>query len=492
MSIKNNIARVEALYRQGQYVESLALCNTILEKKPKLADALHLAALNHHALGQLELAITEFKKAIAINDQNSSFHSNLGVVYLEQDNFLEAGLCFKKALNLEPLLPEANYNLSICLQDQGNYLLAENYCKKAILQDATRSDFHLHLGNLYYDQGQFDNAAITFVKALEVEAKHCNGRSNLNAYWQMFSLHLSQHRYQDALEVADLGIKSQKLSEQQLCAMLIGKAIIYFLFCHIDEAKHALQLSEIIHQYHTLPKYLKNFLVFHKYIKNLIALYESGEFQDSYQLGQDTEKMYFVSESHGFSPNRTSVQYKKQNYEINSLFIMGAKVIHFVTEEENKYQVSLVSLLKDFAPGTKVVVAFGEIDCRPDEGIYTYCLKSKRDYKEVIDDMLSKYVSALKSLADSFGIEIILYGVPAPHPQSIELLQECDEQQRFKDIIGYFNFALSNQCKSLNMTLLDAYALTNKDGQSNLQYHIDDHHLSPKSVPTLFNQLGIS
>jgi Flp pilus assembly protein TadD len=490
MNIKNNLARAEALYRQAQYVESLSLCTSTLEKKPKLAEMIHLMALNYHALGQLEEAIVEFNKAIAINDLNSLFHSNLGVVYLEQDRFAEASRCFKKALHLEPLSPGANYNLSICLQHEGNYVLAEDFCKKAILQDATSSDFHLHLGNLYYDQGQFDHAATTFIKALEVENKYANGRSNLNVYWQMFSLHLSQHRYKDALEVADLGIQSQQLSEQQLCAMLIGKAIIYFLFNHLDEAKHALQLSEVINQYTTLPKYLKNFLVFHSYIKNLIRLYETGQFSDSYPINDEHEKMYFISESHGFSPNQTAVQYKHQNYVINSLFIMGAKVFHFVTEEENKYQVSLVSLLKDFAPGTKVVVAFGEIDCRPDEGIYIHCLKSKRNYQEVIDDMLSKYVSALKSLADSFNIEIILYGVPAPHIKSIEVLTSAEEQQKFKDIIGYFNATLSQKCQSFNMTLLDAYALTNNNGESNLQYHIDHHHLSPKSVPTLFNQLA--
>ncbi|AZG37011.1 tetratricopeptide repeat protein [Shewanella psychromarinicola] len=486
MSIKSNMARAEALFRQKEYAESLSLCTKIIEKKPKLANAIHLTALNYYALGQFAPAIAEFQKAIAINSQLSSFHSNLGNVYLDQESFVEASRCFEKALNLEPLLPEPNYNLAICLHNQRNYSLAENFCKKAILQDATNSDFYLHLGVIYYDQGQFDNAAKALVKALEVENKHKKGRTHLDAYWQLFSLHLSQHRYQDALEVADLGIQSQQLSEQQLCTLLIGKAIIYFLFNHLDEAKHTLQLSEIIHQFPSQPKYLKNFSVFHHYIKNLIALYESGEYKDCYNLVNDATKMYFISESHGFAPNRTSIQYKDQNYEVNSLFIMGAKVIHFVTEEENKYQVSLVSLLQDLAPGSKVVVAFGEIDCRPDEGIYSYSLKSKRDYKDVIDDMLSKYVNALKNLADSFDIEIILYGVPAPHPQSIEILPPS-EQQRFKDIVAYYNLALANACQSLNIKLLDVYALTNKDGQSNLQHHIDNYHLSPKTVPTLFN-----
>ncbi|MEM5503303.1 tetratricopeptide repeat protein [Shewanella frigidimarina] len=486
MSIKNNIARAEALFRQTEYMESLSLCAKILDKKPKLAEAIQLNALNYYALGQFEPAITEFKKAIAINNQQPSFHSNLGNVYLDQENFIEASRCYEKALHLDPLLSDPNYNLSICLHNKGNYLLAESYCKKAILQDSTNSDFYLHLGVIYYDKGQFDNAAKTLVKALETENKHNSGRTNLDAYWQLFSLHLSQHRYQDALEVAELGIQSQQLSEQQLCALIIGKVIIYYLFDHLDEAKHALSMSEVIYQFPSLPKYLKNFVVFHSYIKNLISLYESGKYKDCYHLTNDTKKMYFISESHGLAPNRTSVQYQHQNYQINSLFIMGAKVIHFVTDDENKYQVSLVSLLQDLAPGSKVVVAFGEIDCRPDEGIYSYSLKSKRDYKDVIDDMLSKYVNALKSLADSFNIEIILYGVPAPHPQSIEILPQS-EQQRFKDIIAYYNLTLTNICQSLGMTLLDVYPLTNKDGQSNLLYHIDDHHLSPKTVPTLFN-----
>jgi Flp pilus assembly protein TadD len=245
MSIKNNIARAEALFRQTEYAESLSLCAKIIKKKPTLIEAIHLTALNYYALGQFEPAITEFKKAIMINSQHSSFHSNLGIVYLEQNRFIEASQCFEKALNLEPLSPEPNYNISICLHNQGNYALAEHYCKKAILQDATNSDFYLHLGDIYYVQGQFDNSAKALVKVLEVFNKKKNGRTSLDAYWKLFLLHLSQHRYQDALEIAELGIHNKQLSEQQLCALLIGKVIIYFLFHHLDEAKHALQQSEI-------------------------------------------------------------------------------------------------------------------------------------------------------------------------------------------------------------------------------------------------------
>ncbi|QDE31959.1 tetratricopeptide repeat protein [Shewanella polaris] len=486
MIIKSNIARAETLCIQKEYIESLSLCAKILEKKPECVEAIHLTALNYYFLRQFEPAITEFKKAIAINNQQPAFHSNLGNVYLDQENFIEASQCYEKALSLDPLLPSPNYNLSICLHNKGSYSLAESYCKIAIKQNATKSDFYLQLGVIYFDQGQFDNAAKTLVKALETQNKYKNGRTDLEAYWQLFNLHLCQHRYQDALEVAELGIQSQQLSEQQLCILLIGKAIIYYLFNHLDEAKHALMLSEVIYQFPSQQKYLKNFVIFHGYIKNLISLYESGKYKDCYHLADDTTKMYFISESHGLAPNRTSVQYKQQTYQINSLFIMGAKVIHFVTDDENKFQISLVSLLRDLAPGSKVVIAFGEIDCRPGEGIYTYSLKSKRDYKDVIDDMLSKYVNALKNLADSFDIEIILCGVPAPHPNSIEILPQ-PEQQKFKDIIAYYNLTLANLCLSLDMTLLDVYPLTNKDGQSNLLYHIDDHHLSPKTVPTLFN-----
>ncbi|GGI72128.1 hypothetical protein GCM10009332_06920 [Shewanella gelidii] len=491
MSIQSNLANAEALYRQAKYSESLELCNKVLAKKPKLAHAIHIVALNNYAQGEFETAIIAFKKAIAINDQQSSFHSNLGNIYLDQEDFSLASRCFEKALALEPLLPEANYNLSICLHNQGKLKEAENYCKKAILQDATNSDFQLHLGVIYYDRGQFENAAIAFLKSLEVQQKHQKGRTKVDAYWQLFSLHLSQHRYQDAIQTADLGIQSQQLSDEQLCSLLIGKTIIFFLFNHLEEAKQALQLSEIIHHFPAPSKHIKNIGVFHTYIKNLIALEDSGVYRDCYTANDEMKDIYFVSESHGFAPNRTTINYKNENYRVKSLFIMGAKVIHFVKEEENKYQVSLVSLLRDLPRGSKVVIGFGEIDCRPDEGIYPYSLKSQRDYKTVINDMLTKYIEALRSIADSFEIEIILYGVPAPHPQSIETLDE-PKQQGFIDIIDYYNQVLREICRGQKMTLLDVYSLTNAAGKSNLQYHIDDHHLSPKTVPILFSNLNNS
>ena len=90
MKIKTNIARAEALLLQEKYAESLSICIKILEKKPNLDEAIHLTAINYYALGQIEPAIDEFKKAITINNQNSSFHSNLGIAYLKQERFTEA------------------------------------------------------------------------------------------------------------------------------------------------------------------------------------------------------------------------------------------------------------------------------------------------------------------------------------------------------------------------------------------------------------------
>lgn len=483
MSIKNSLNRAEVLFNQAEFESSLAICQKILAKKPKLFNAIQLSALNYQAMGLIDKALIAFEKAIAINDHHASTFNNMGNIYLNKKDYETAVRFYAKSLKIEPLMAQAHNNFALCHYKLGDHDLAEAHYKKAILNDATVFEFYTNLGSLYAAQGKFDAAQEMYIKSLEIN------KENAKAYWSSFRVQLYSHRYQDTLEVADLAIMSQALAEHELCSFLVGKAIVFLLFEHFEEAKQAIELSEKIYQFEHMSSHMANMTVFHRYIKRLLSL--RAQNTALYALTQDSnpKEMYFISESHGFSPNGTIVQYNNEAYKIRSLFIMGAKIFHLIDDRDNKYQVSLALLLEGLPTGSKVVIGIGEIDCRYNEGIFAYYLKSGKDYREVIDNMLEKYISLLKNIAETLQLEIIFYGVPAPHPYYVDKLQ-VDEQKAFKTLIEYYNQTLENLCQHYQIQFLDVYHLTNQNGQSSLEYHIDGIHLSPHVVPELFDALS--
>lgn len=203
---------------------------------------------------------------------------------------------------------------------------------------------------------------------------------------------------------------------------------------------------------------------------------------------KNQNQIYFISESHGFSPCGATIEYQGVDYQVRSLFMLGAKIFHLIDDKNNKHKESLRVLLQGLSNKSKVVMGFGEIDCRQDEGIFMHCLKTEQDFHIVIEKMVNKYLVMLQVLTQSNDLELIIYGVPAPHQLNVFGLK-WSQQKSFKALISYFNACLAKECQKLGFSVLDVYKLTNQDGVSNLVYHIDEHHLKPETIKVLFNNL---
>jgi tetratricopeptide (TPR) repeat protein len=79
-----------------------------------------------HKAGQLEAAIAAYQQAIRLNPEFDAAYINLGLAYIQQNQFDQAQTMFEQALSL-PDRPEtpasihtvAHYNLAIILERQG-------------------------------------------------------------------------------------------------------------------------------------------------------------------------------------------------------------------------------------------------------------------------------------------------------------------------------------------------------------------------------------
>lgn len=485
MSIKNNLATAEIFYRNGEFDLAINACQKILDKKPNLFNALQIQAISYQGIGELNLALKTFKRLIEVNDKHATSYNNIGNIYLAKEDHKEAIKYYCKAQKLDAQMSEVSNNLAICQQNVGQFDKAEGNYKKAIMLDGSKVEYHYNLGVLYSDLGYFDASSNILLKTLELD------RNKSQVYWHVVKNFMYQHRYQDALEVADMGLVSKTLSDKQFCELLVAKAMLLWLFYNPLELDQALTLSNHIYNYENDSDNMNNMIVFHRYIKSLLHVRESHPSlykHDSLSNKKPMEPLYFISESHGFSSNEMFINYKEQEYAVNSLFIMGAKVIHFISDVDNRYKASLSLLLDGLPAKSKVVMGFGEIDCRINEGIFIHCTKTKMDYREVIDGMLSRYFRMLKEEENNKNIEVIIYGVPAPHPLQVEKLN-VNEQKEFKQLVSYFNERLSKLCDLNSLTFLDVYQLTDLNGESNLQFHTDDIHVKGEVLPEIFSLL---
>jgi Tfp pilus assembly protein PilF len=483
MSIESNLNRVKILYKNQQFIESIEICRRLLKKKPKLFVARRILALSYQAINNVEQATIELEKTLLLKPKDAETLRNLGNIYLGQSQLDIANRYFVKAISSDPTMAVAYSNLATCLQRTGETALAEKNYKKAILLGDKTANVYLNLGALHTERGDFDSAANLLVKSMELDP------SQSSVYFYTYALMMHLHRYQDALEIADIGLLSNVLSDIELCELLVGKAILFWLFDNVLEAEQALLLSEGVYSDQSNYRNIKNLKVFHRYLKQLVQFrLTTPDFYQNQNQKQNQNKIYFISESHGFSPCGATIEYQGGAYQVRSLFMLGAKIFHLINEQQNKHKASLVHLLEGLPNKSKVVLGFGEIDCRHNEGIFMHCLKTGQDFNHVINEMVEQYLAMLQQLVQPNELELIIYGVPAPHPFNFSGL-ELALQEQFKAVIAYLNDCLRNRCQQLDIAFLDVYKITNHDGVSNLIYHIDEIHVKPEAIKILFNNI---
>jgi len=479
MGIRGKLDRASIFYKQQDFDAATVILEKILEKKPNLFDAQQLLALTLHGQQKLEAAILIFKKMIERNPSHAASFNNLANVYNDLGQVQLAERHYLTALGIDGNYADAYNNLANVQLKVGKKIEAEKNYRKAIFTDMEKAEYYLNLGVLLGEQGKFEEALECHLKVLELDV------SQSSVYFHIFNNFMFLHRYQDALEFADIGLVSNQLDDFQLCELLIGKAILFWLFDNDEEGQQAINLSEQIHTITAERLNLKNHRVFHTFIKELLTyrLQNKLEYKTSKQ-----QPIYFLSESHGFAVNGMTVEHENNEHTVKSLFITGAKIFHFIQDAEHKCKASLNILLNGIPKGSCAVLGFGEIDCRLNEGIFHYCNKYNKDYQQIINAMVVKYIRLLKAASKENDLNIIVYGVPAPHPIVLNGIVE-EEQETFKQLVAYFNQQLTEVCHDNNIPFLDVYGLTNIDGVSNLKYHCDAFHVKPSTVPALFNEL---
>jgi len=120
------------------------------------------------AEGKLELAVTCYREALAVQPNDVAAQGNLGNALRLQGNWVEAEVCYRRVLALVPDSAEAHYSLGVARGHLLRWDDANLHLRRAIELQPDYVDAHGALGRVMLEQGLADDALVCFRRNVEL------------------------------------------------------------------------------------------------------------------------------------------------------------------------------------------------------------------------------------------------------------------------------------------------------------------------------------
>ena len=116
-----------------------------------MANILQDKAKNDDAIGMLN-------ESIKINPKFYKAYYNMGIIFIEQENFESAKEYFKKSIKYNKDFAYGYYNLGLCAYKENDYKSAKSYFNRAILRKNDVPEFYYNLSLVYKKLNNVKNA----------------------------------------------------------------------------------------------------------------------------------------------------------------------------------------------------------------------------------------------------------------------------------------------------------------------------------------------
>lgn len=196
--------------------------------------------------------------------------------------------------------------------------------------------------------------------------------------------------------------------------------------------------------------------------------------------GFDEQKIVVIGDSHCFGLNGAIIsQYQNRSTRCVSKLVFGGKAFHLNPYRKNKqktmteYHVEKCTGLNSGA--SALIFAFGEIDCREDEGIIAASLKGYGDIAYLIEQTVSFYIEFVQQVTRSYVGLVAIMGVPA-----VDTVKKRKEGPTSSEVAIQFNESLKTLTTRENLLFIDI-SHQNIGGPVE-SYQVDGCHVDPRLV----------
>ena len=157
------------LYNQGQFQQVLKQAEALVYKFPSSASLFNIQGAVLRSLGQLDLSLAAFKKAINIKPDYAEPYKIIGVILREQGKLEEAVEAYRKAIDIKPDYVEVFFNMGNALREQGKLDEAIEACNKALAIRPDYAEAYCNIGNTLRVQGKLDEAIKAYIQSVSIK-----------------------------------------------------------------------------------------------------------------------------------------------------------------------------------------------------------------------------------------------------------------------------------------------------------------------------------
>jgi tetratricopeptide (TPR) repeat protein len=177
------------------------------------AVSLNISADKLYQYGDIDGAIEEFRKALAVDPKNVNVHNSLGVCYGVQGKLNEAIDAFETAIRLDPGDVMATFNLGLAHAKQGNQEKALDLFLDAHSLDGDNPDVAYQIGMCYREKADTDSALAYLEKAAR------NTRKGAHIFAAMGECYLEKEMLREAVKAYEKAIKLNPTNAKSLSAL---------------------------------------------------------------------------------------------------------------------------------------------------------------------------------------------------------------------------------------------------------------------------------
>jgi len=169
---------------------------------------------------------------------------------------------------------------------------------------------------------------------------------------------------------------------------------------------------------------------------------------------------------------------------VQSMPIRGIKMFHLGLGVPAKYRAYFRERLRQLPADADVLLSIGEIDCRPNEGIfYTAHKDAGRDLKALLEKTVADFVTYVHDeirLSGAALRSVTLQGVPWPAYEIANRLPAGTDEATFFAFIDKVNEVMQREAQRAGWQFLDVKTPTGQNaGGGAPELRLDDIHLSP-------------
>lgn len=119
-----------AAFSEKRYYDAIYYLRRVLKNRPEDVNVINTLGLAYGRIGNTDMALEMFRKAVTINPGYKVAWNNMGNVYARMENYDEAMRCYRKALQIDPNYEDALLNMGYVMIRRGDYSEAMRIAEK--------------------------------------------------------------------------------------------------------------------------------------------------------------------------------------------------------------------------------------------------------------------------------------------------------------------------------------------------------------------------